>query len=333
MPTIFFSGREVWREITKRVKCSRRVRAAIAYVGRGALKQLPLRPNDVLLVDMSLEAVGQGVTDPREVAKFMRRRVAVFSRRNLHAKYLLLDDALFIGSANASQNSQVVLDEAAVMTTDLAARRLAAQCLRAWCTEPVRKRYLEECIAAYRPPKFKAARDSVVPRRRTANEPVRLWLIGGLRYASLPEEEEPLAEAAVKRAKGKRERPGRSQIDQIHYPTKLGLMQTMKAGDWAITCIGNSRGSEVWPPQQLLSVESYARGHGRRRWVMQFEAPSGREHVGLRRFQRAFRAAVEEAPWNGRRTKPVRDEHVADAILRLWTRDGKPSRQMRSRVG
>jgi hypothetical protein len=333
MPTTFYSSRGVWQEIQARLRHADRVHAAISYVGQGALKLLQLGRDDVLVVDMSLQAVAQGVTDPREVAKFMRRGVRVFSRRNLHAKFLLIDDVLFVGSANASRNSVTYLDEAAVMTTDRVARQSAEQALKQWCTEPVRPRYLKQCIAAYRPPRFKAAAEGRPQRRGQVTQPVRLWLIGGLRYGDVPEEERPRAEAAIARAEKMRRRPAQTEVDQVNYPSKLQLMSAMKPGDWAITCIRDSRGADVWAPQQLLSIESYPRQLGKQRWVVQFEAPKHRQSVRLTQFQQGVRGIMKKAPWNGRRTRPIRDDQVADSILRLWTQSGKPSLRKRKRAG
>jgi hypothetical protein len=78
MPTLFCSGREVWQEILRSARRGARVHAAISYIGQGTSKLLRLRRQDILLVDMSLQAVRQGLTDPREIAKFVRRGVQVF---------------------------------------------------------------------------------------------------------------------------------------------------------------------------------------------------------------------------------------------------------------
>jgi len=333
MPTAFYSGREVWQEIQMRLRDARRVHAAISYVGQGAFKLLQLGRNDVLVVDMSLQAVSQGVTDPREVKKFLRHGVRVFTRGKLHAKFLLIDNVLFAGSANASRNSVKYLDEAAVMTTDRVARQSAEQALRQWCTEPIRPRYLKECIAAYRPPRFKAAVEGRPGRRRQTTEPVRLWLVGALRYRDVPEGERSRADAAIARAEKMRRRPAQTEVDQVNYPSRLRLMSAMKPGDWVITCIRDSRGADVWPPQQLLSIESYPRQLGKRRWVMQFEAPRSRASIRLTQFQRGVRGIVKQAPWNGRRTRPIRNDRLADSIVRLWTQAGKPSLQKRKRAG
>lgn len=326
MPTAFYSGRDVWVEIRRRLRNSKEVFAAISYIGKGASVFLPLRRGDTLIVDLSLQAVAQGVTDPREVAKFLRRGVHVFTRRSLHAKFLLIDDVIVVGSANASNNSVTYLDEAALLTTDRAARRFAKQCIAAWSTEPVRPRYLQECIAAYRPPRFKAAADTTLTRSGGRAQTVKLWLVGGLRYKDIPDTEKEKAEAAITRAAALRRRSRGTDVNQVHYSAKTLLMSAMRPGDWAVTCIHDARGAHVWPPQQLLSIESYPRGHGRRRWVFQFEALKNGQHIGLRRFQKAVRRALD-GQWSGRRSKAIRSGQSADAILRLWDQSGQPSRR------
>lgn len=74
-------SRDVWRTVTPRLKKDKgRIVAAVAYLGTNGSDLLPLKPGDTLVVDMSLKTVAQGATNPAEVAKFMRRKVDVFSR-------------------------------------------------------------------------------------------------------------------------------------------------------------------------------------------------------------------------------------------------------------
>lgn len=145
--TRFAYNSDLWQEIKARVAKAARVRAAVAYLGNGGAKLLPLKKGDSLVVDMSLGAVRQGVTDPREIRRLMGRKVRVFSRGSLHAKFVVADKMLIAGSANISRNSNEVLDEAGVITTDPAALRRAKHFFDQLCTEPVGRQYLKKCIA------------------------------------------------------------------------------------------------------------------------------------------------------------------------------------------
>jgi hypothetical protein len=152
----------------------------------------------------------------------------------------------------------------------------------------------------------------------------------------VPDEERKLAQSAIDRAVPARQQPERTYVDQLRYSDKVSWMTDIKTGHWVIPCVREGRGAEVWPPQQLLSIESYkrySRGRDRRRWVLQFEAPRRGAPVRLRQFQRAIRRAAPSAGWGGVRTKPIYDSEVADAMLRLWTQTGKPSAKALSRAG
>ncbi|MCX6853793.1 MAG: phospholipase D-like domain-containing protein, partial [Verrucomicrobia bacterium] len=152
--TRFLSNDSLWAELNTRVKASKKVKAAVAFVGNGGADLLPLKKGDTLVVNLGLQTVKQGATSPKEIQRLIKRGVQVFTRSNLHAKFFICDDALLVGSANISNNSQKVLDEAASLTTDKAAVRRAEDFFSKLCTEPVRPDYLELCLKAYRPPVF-----------------------------------------------------------------------------------------------------------------------------------------------------------------------------------
>ncbi|MBI2392252.1 MAG: hypothetical protein HYV09_21875 [Deltaproteobacteria bacterium] len=173
MATRFIFNNALWDELAARVP-RHHVRAAVAYLGTGASRLLPLKKGDQLVIDMSLRAVRSGVTDPREVRTFLRRGVEVFSRATLHTKFFVLGNTVIAGSSNISRHAKDVLDEAAVLTDDGATVRRAISIFEELCTEPVRKEYLAKCLKEYRPPKFLGTSGSTrrhdpgrrAPRRR-----------------------------------------------------------------------------------------------------------------------------------------------------------------------
>lgn len=202
MPSRFLFNQALWDEFEARLPAAKMVRAAVAYLGTGGSKLLPLRSNDELLVDMSLASVRAGTTNPSEVKKFLRRGVKVYSRDSLHAKFIIIDDVLIAGSSNISKHAKHCLDEAAVLTNDRAAVRQASATFRQLCTEPVRKDYLAKCIREYRPPRFGGNANS--PRRKgPRNVQGKVWIIGGLRCLDIPESEGDQVERAVKTASKK----------------------------------------------------------------------------------------------------------------------------------
>ena len=217
--TRFLINKELWQGIQQRAKKARLVCAAVAYLGKGGGELLPLKKGDKLVVDLSMGAVKQGMTDPREVRRLRKRGVAVFSRGSLHAKFYLMDNVLIAGSANLSQHSHTSLDEAGVITADPSAVRRARAFFEKICTEPVREKYLDECVKAYRPPKFKPGIIQRPRRRGRRAIEAKLWFIGGLRYFDVPETERVIATEAQARARRLLAHP-KSSVVYLHFASK-----------------------------------------------------------------------------------------------------------------
>lgn len=322
----FVTNQSLWHELQSRVTSRGPVLATFAYFGDGGADLLPLRKNDRLVVDMSIGAVKQGVTDPYEVRRLVKKGVLVFTRGNLHAKFMIAGGTLIAGSANVSRNSRNILDEAGILTTDAAAVKRAKAFFTQLCTEPVRPKYLAECIRNYRPPVFKAA---VMPGRRKRRSQrvveAKLWLVRGLRYLDIPRHEWEKADAAERRASTKLSNPDKTEVDTTHYPKLPALLKNVRPGDWVITEIRYGTGSDVSAPAAVLSIDSYPRGGGKRRYLLQREMPISAEDVSGGRFRKLLRSIDPELA--DRRTRAVVDEEKADRILRLWTPGGRLSRK------
>src|SRR5579885_3035337 len=250
MGTRFLFNQELWREIQKQVDAGRRVRAAIAYFGSDGAKLLPLKKGDSLVVDLTMGAVRQGVTNPSEIRTLVRRGVNVFSRGSLHAKLLLVDKTLIAGSANVSQNSKQTLDEAGLVTSDAAAVRRASGFFDKLCTEPVGREYLKRCIAEYRPPKFKPAVEHrqarVKPSRRIVE--AKLWFVGGLVALNLRDEDLKSIERVERRFEKQLSRPEQTEVSWIRYSRSPAFLQKVRIGDWIVDCMKDRRARYVGPP-------------------------------------------------------------------------------------
>lgn len=312
MASRFLFNESLWSELTERVGKAKRTVAAVAYLGAGASKLVVLKKGDKLVVDMSLKAVRSGTTDPREVKKLLDKGVEVFSRAGLHAKFFVIDRVVIAGSSNISKHAHDYLDEAAVLTDDPAAVPLDGL-----CTEPVRKLYLERCIAEYRPPRLLpgAAEQG---RSRAKLRQAKLWILGGLHYADLPEVEAG-KEARVTRKARKRLRDyERCEVDYSHYARRFGFFDRLRVGDQLIICIRTARGFDVYPPARCLGVESYPRGGGKRRYLVLRESPSNAKTVSWAMLRRSLPRSGSLSSWPKPKTSPIVDEAEADAILRLW---------------
>ena len=116
------SGTKTWTPITAAVGNSlRKVTAAIAFIGVNAPTLQPLQSGDIMVCDASPERIKDGTTSAKALATFHKRGVEIYSYPQLHAKVIVLQKRAFVGSSNASTNSDENLSEAVLETTDPAA--------------------------------------------------------------------------------------------------------------------------------------------------------------------------------------------------------------------
>ncbi len=319
----FVANRELWGALREHVRKGTGVRAAIAYFARSSAKLLPFKRGDTIVADVSLGAVRQGVTDPRELRTLMKRGVAIFSRPSLHAKFIIANRTLIVSSANVSRNSRDILDEAAIITTDPAALRRAADFFEKLCTSPVSKRYLRRCMAEYRTPKFKAAVEKPARGGRSQRVPeANLWFVGGLKV----EEETPLMRRLAKRAEKRLKTPDKNEVRWIHYHAKLKFLRGIRTGDWIVDCMRDGNTRHVGPPAQVLRVEAGTLPGGKKYAAVMLESPRNGESMALGQFRRRIRAVEPSLDKPSPRTRPIQNTDHADRILRLWTPTGRVAR-------
>jgi len=267
---------------------------------------------------MSLARVRAGATDPREVKKLLARGVSVFSRGSLHAKFFIIDKVVIAGSSNISSHAKNSLDEAAVLTDDSAAVLRARTTFEKLCTEPVRKDYLAKCIKEYRPPKF-TGHSTAGTKKGKKIVRSKLWIIGGLRYISIPKDEESSVQAVVNKATKKLLDFEKSEVDYCHYPAKEAFFSSLREGDWVLRCLLDGKGYDVWAPGRFLGVENYPRDRGKHRYLLLFEDPLEAEAIRWTAFRALAPMKLPAVP----RRLAVQDDADADAILRLWDSRGR----------
>jgi hypothetical protein len=319
----FLYSREVWRAISDLARRPARIRAAISYFGKGGAGRLPLKAGDELIVDMSTQALRQGLTDPREIRKLMRDRVHVYSRSLLHAKFILGAGWLITGSANVSRNSEEFLEEAAIRTDSPSAYRAAAAAFKKWRTEPVFEGRLREALKEYREPRFKGLR-TVTLRRPTSKAQAgraRLWIVVGLRHIELKGEEKARADAAKRKAlKGFRRRSGKS-TSYIRYFKVPRLLGAVRRNDWVIQEVDGY----VFPPARVAGKRSYRTPGKGVRWLVVVEEWDRDSTLTWARFRRVARRILGKHFGASKRTKGVRPDTKANELSSLWSpRTGRP---------
>lgn len=114
MPQLLLS--DLWPTVRKLSKGASHVQAAIAYVS--SAENLHLHAGDMLITDASDNAIKTGQTSAPVLQEYFSRGVAVYHCVGLHAKLLVADGKVIVGSGNASGSSANRLVEAAILTTD-----------------------------------------------------------------------------------------------------------------------------------------------------------------------------------------------------------------------
>ena len=320
----FIANEELWNEIYDYVAKGKNVCAAIAYFGRDGARLLPFKEGDRLVVDMSIAAVRQGLTDPRAVRTLMTRGVRVFSRGSLHAKFIVAGRTLIASSANASHNSKQILDEAGIITTDPAAVQRAVGFFNKLCTEPVGKKYLAKCVREYRPPQFKVAVEIHRSSKRSQRViEAKLWFVGGLVALELSDKDSASMKRLERRAEKRLQNPASTEVRWIRYARKPKFLRSIRIGDWIIDCMKEGRSRNVGPPARVLGQEAWTSSLGKKYDVMLLESPTLGESMPLSEFRKKVRSIEPSLDKPSPRTRPIQNNDHADRILRRWTLHGK----------
>jgi len=324
----FLINKDIWNTISKIIKTSKHTDVAVAYLGTDGSKILPLKRGDRLVVDMSIVTVKAGATNPREIEKFMKRGIQVFSRRNLHAKIVITDKQVLTGSANISKNSRDTLDEAAVLTNDALTIQRAKNFINQICVEPILPEYLKECIKSYRPPRINGKRIGTngIPYRAKHS---KLRIVSLIDYALFPEKEEESFEKSAEKAMKLLENKGQSVLSNFHWPSKPKMADELEQGDWIIQCVKHSDKSiSVYPPAQLILIDHYVRNkeNGKERYIFHLKSPKNGQKMDWKTFRKKL-TAILSTEKKSPPTMAIGDTQQADELLRLWTSKGRIARK------
>jgi phospholipase D-like protein len=322
--TSFLSNEKIWETIKNKIGRAHHVDAAIAYVGIGGAKMIPLQKGHRLVVDLSMPTVRAGSTNPYEIEKLVTRGVQVFTRRNLHAKLLIIDNTVIAGSANVSKSSKDTLDEAAILTDIPVALRRARDFFERLCTEPLRPEYLNECKLQYKPPR--TGRKKGVSSESTKRvKHAKLWIVG-LREYSVPESEWKRYEEGEQKAERLVKDKARSQTANFHWLSKPKMADELETGDWIIQIVTyKDKTILVYPPGQFLFMDSYVRNRetGAKRYVFHMEVPKRGQTLTWGQFKQKVKSLANLLKLQTPRTVAVRDVDNADGLLGLWSPAGR----------
>lgn len=208
----------------KKAMGSKPVLAAVAYVSD--VDGFPLGAGDTVVCDASRRAAGTGSTRKDALLLLVNNKVKVWSVEGLHAKVVVAGEKAFVGSANWSKRSNLVLEEAVIETVDpgvVAAAKAYVGELVAGGAVRVNKTYIKKM------PDPPSQTGGGAGGKFGAD--TRHWLVGLFPLSGrLKEVVEPLVKPYVKKLSGSLE--GKATIEWFRLAPSVYLGQRLKKGDW-----------------------------------------------------------------------------------------------------
>lgn len=311
MSTVFVS-QNFWPHLTKAVRrAQQRCDVAVAYLGAGASRLLPLPKGSRLVVDASERAVASGQTCPADLIKL--RGVTKYNVPNLHAKVFVLGSAAYIGSANVSRHSASQLVEAVVRTTEPGAVRAARTFVRQHCLHELTPIVLKRLAKLYRPPRLPGGKRGKRQPALTSRAPSlpRLFL-AQLRLQDWSEEDQALHDAEIVMAKKRQEHVRSYELDSFRQTGKC----VYRRGDVVVQVTNEGEGRVlVSPPGNVVHVRTRSDG-GRRVSFVYLEHLARRRRPVKALARTLGRGALKKL----RRNRQVRNPEFARELLKAWTK-------------
>ncbi|MDP3929186.1 MAG: hypothetical protein Q8R57_09195 [Bacteroidota bacterium] len=108
-----FYTENIWEMISNEAKLAKgKSYVSVPYFGEGASKKLPLKKGSLLVVNAEKQTIATAGTSPNDLISLKSVGVEIHSNALNHSKIYVVNNTLFVGSANATNNSSENLKEA-----------------------------------------------------------------------------------------------------------------------------------------------------------------------------------------------------------------------------
>jgi hypothetical protein len=308
----------LWNEIKRLSKTSKRKYLAVAYIGRGASKFLRLTKGDSILVDMSEKSVKNSQTDPWEIEKYHKKGVAVFNCANLHAKIYVLGNTVIIGSANLSKHSQMQLIESGLLCRDKDVVSSAIGFIKALQVEAVTPEYIKLCKKWYKPPQFGSGKNMGKKKHKVSPIYSRLWIAGvnDTTYSAL---EEQLNVAEKKKAEKVVSDKKKYEAEPLKWYGSSNFTREIKKGDLLIQMYDNGKAVRVYPDSRVIHIKRYRSFDKRKapRMFVYIESQLNPKTISWKEFKRIL-TAVGLTKLSSESEREIKSPQAVYRILGLW---------------
>jgi len=281
MATKFHSD-DSWSRIRDLAKKRGRRLVAVPFLGKGAIRRLPLQAGDLLIVRLDEATVKSGQTSPFEIGKFLRKGVEVHAQSNLHAKVFVFGKTAVIGSTNVSTTSEAHLLEAVVETSDSRAVSAASSFVRSLRGDVVTPQQAKRLEALYSPPRtFGGGRRAPRTAVRGAGQSL-LWAVA-LERVERTEEDDAQEKSGTPLARKKLKDARKFTVDCFTWP-KRGFGEKARIGQRVLQIVEEPDGSiMVEAPYRIIRVQRYS-VRERPRVMVFVEQKKGLRRVSLERL-------------------------------------------------
>jgi hypothetical protein len=288
-----------WPTITSALRKAKKRIAVTPYLNGDAFRMLPLRKaKDVLVVDACERNVRAGLTNPREIEKFMDAKVQCFTVDDLHAKGYLADKTVFVGSMNASTHSRDTLIEACLQVRSAGVAAQFESWLASLALVPLTAERLAELKDIYKPAKWGKA-GSYKPRTSAA------WVLTIDRDDDSEETEEYLDEVAASNDIGS------DEIYAVTVSKRSRAARFARQGDEFF--ILDHRGRiKALPPMRLIEPAKLIASRYRLA-LKDSDQPS----VPFGAFLRVIRRIYPRFPVSGKSARSIRPAAAAQ-LRKMW---------------
>jgi hypothetical protein len=227
----------------------------VAYISQGASRRLKLKRGSILVTNASEAAVRGGQTSPSELLKFHKRGVQIFSQENLHAKVFVAGKVAIVGSANVSNFSENILNEAALITKEThAVKEARAFVENLSLVAPLGPALLRKLKSLYRPPKVRMAHFS----RQKKNG---LWLVS-LVSKDWNERETQASNKGRPIARKRLANSSRFRIEEFCWSGKRVISKLKDRQELTQVVTGEDRKKRLHPIGRILHIQKLLTRHG-----------------------------------------------------------------------
>lgn len=249
----FLTG-DIWKEVNKELTSRQKKIACIAYVTSDKLK---LNKGDSLICDASIFSIKFGETSAKTLKAYFDKGIKIFSKQDLHSKFLLTDHFLVIGSANLSKSSAETLTESSIITySDILISQATAFCYNlieeSTLLDEKDIQKLLKIEVVKRP--FKKTTSSKTRQKKFGN---RYWFVSvfplGDRTYNKIEDKIKKTTASI----SKTTKIDEDDISFLRWSAKTKFRETAKEGDLIIRRFNNKgkKSSYVYPPSTILKKQ------------------------------------------------------------------------------